>query len=141
MWKSLCVGATLLIVAPYASGEIFKCVGASGRITYQNFPCNVDSIGSHAIAAAPQVAEPSTDANLPLRRGQLLSATRVQTPSTPPGEPGIGMTREQVRATHWGQPVDVTEQEEWDGWKEVWTYDSNRRVEFNRRGRVQAVQR
>jgi hypothetical protein len=143
VWKSFCLALTLASLAPLASAEIFKCVGDAGRVTYQNFPCHIDSIGSHAIPGAKTdpTEAPPTDAHLPLRRGQLLSATRVQAPLAVPGEPSVGMTRDQVRATNWGAPTDVTELEEWDGWKEVWTYKDNRKVEFNRRGRAQVVQR
>jgi len=134
-----------MAVAPLASAEIFKCVGDTGRITYQNFPCSVDSIGSHQTAAPPppQAAEPEpTDAHLPLQRGQILSARpATPPPPVPAGEPQIGMTRDQVRAGNWGAPTDISESEEPEGWRETWSYSNNRSVQFNRLGHVQAVQR
>src|SRR5436853_4107315 len=46
--------AALLVVSPLATAEIFKCTDSKGNAKYQNFPCQIDSIGSKATALAPR---------------------------------------------------------------------------------------
>ena len=54
MYKSLWVAVSLLAVSPLASADIYKCVDDKGALVkYQNFPCEIDSIGSSATASPP----------------------------------------------------------------------------------------
>src|ERR1700694_4745068 len=46
MGRSVGIFWLLLLVAPLASAQIFKCVAKDGTDLYQNFPCGIDSIGS-----------------------------------------------------------------------------------------------
>jgi hypothetical protein len=46
MWKLVWVVAPLCFMAAPTSAEIFKCAGKDGVVVYQNFPCDVDSLGS-----------------------------------------------------------------------------------------------
>ncbi len=147
MSKSSCIAIALVFASSGAAAEIFKCVGDTGRVTYQNFPCEIDSIGSVATQAppvepAPIATLPPTDAHLPLRRGQILSmAPAAAPPPAPPGEPNIGMTKGEVRASRWGEPVAMIQTEYPEGLVDVWSYSGNRSVEFDYKGRVRAVQR
>ena len=51
MLKSVCVLFAVLLVAPLASAEVFKCVGKYGEALYQNFPCQFASMGGTAMDA------------------------------------------------------------------------------------------
>lgn len=137
---SLCIALAVASVAPAAHAEIFKCMGPAGRITYQNFPCQLESIGSVAIPAPKAATAPPTDAALPRRRGQVISAADISPDTTPPGEPRVGMTPAEVRAA-WGEPTTVVQTEFAEGLVDVWTYDDRRSVEFSYKGRVRAVNR
>ena len=101
------------VCAASAHAEIFKCVSKTGADVYQNFPCNVDSIGSMQTKPAPKA-----DARAP----------------------GIGMTGAQVAAI-WGEPADRYEDEQSKGRFQVWEYPGNRSVRFDHKRRVIAVQR
>ena len=46
MSKSMWILVPALCAAPLASAEIFKCVAKNGADRYQNFPCEIDSLGS-----------------------------------------------------------------------------------------------
>ena len=117
MLKSGCVLFSLLFVTPFASAEIFKCVGKRGETLYQNFPCESDSI-----ALAPQ------DVSAPKKS------------PIPPAEPGVGMTTDEVKAI-WGEPTETVQEEPGNGPRfEVWSYGDSRSVRFDRKRRVSSVQ-
>ena len=117
MLKSGWVLFSLLFVAPFASAEIFKCVGKRGETLYQNFPCE-----SESIAWMPQ------DVSAPKKS------------PVPPAEPSVGMTTDEVRAI-WGEPTNTVQEEPGDGGRsEVWSYGESRSVRFDRKRRVSAIQ-
>jgi hypothetical protein len=117
MLKSICVLFSVLFVAPLVSAEIFKCVGKHGEDLYQNFPCQLESIGRMPIDARVQKKSPAV-----------------------PAEPHLGMTTDEVRVI-WGEPTETVQEEPGDGGRfEVWSYGASRSVRFDRRGRVSAVQ-
>jgi len=58
-----------------------------------------------------------------------------------PKEPRVGMTTEQVKASCWGPPVNITHVEGEEGADKKWSYGGTRAVLFNRRGRVISVER
>ena len=119
MLKSGCILFSLLFVAPFASAEIFKCVGKKGETLYQNFPCE-----SESIALAPQD----------------VSAPAPKKSPVPPAEPGVGMTTDEVKAI-WGEPTETVQEEPGNGPRfEVWSYGDSRSVRFDRKGRVSSVQ-
>src|SRR5437764_11171275 len=89
MLKSLCVASLCLVVAPLAGAEIYKCPGEKGAVKYQNFPCNIDSIGSSATAPAPKAIGPNSfgkiDVNDPKALAELRAWRLKQRPDHPTG--------------------------------------------------------
>src|SRR6267378_1577482 len=132
MRKFLWVVALLFIAAAPTSAEIFKCAGKGGAVVYQNFRCEIDSLGSLPMSATLATAVVATNG----------SAEAKATPSKPqPSEPRVGMTAEEVRVI-WGEPTDTFNEEPGDGGRvEVWAYGSDRSVRFDHRSRVTAVQK
>ena len=96
-----------------AYADIYACPGHRGMTTYQNFPCEFDSLG----------AVPATD---------RTPAMRVET------MPRVGMTTEQVKAI-WGEPIDTTKEEEAKGDIETWMYANSRSIRFDLKGRVAEI--
>src|SRR5262245_57274300 len=99
--------AVLLLLPSVPAAEIFKCTDSNGTIKLQNFPCNIDTIGSTATAPAPDGAAPATAPsaanaqNVPGARGQQVSPGQNAVVNQPQAavskpEPRIGMTRRQV---------------------------------------------
>src|SRR6478672_5678570 len=84
------VAACVVGAAPATAGEIFKCVAKDGTALYQNFPCNIDSIGSVASGSLPKTDSPPLTA---------ASTTKSNTSAAQSGvdEPRIGMTTDEVR--------------------------------------------
>jgi hypothetical protein len=133
--KSVGILSCLLLVAPLASAQIFKCVAKDGTDLYQNFPCGIDSIGSMSTSAPgektgsaqsdPKHAKP--DASLPASAAALT-------------EPRVGMSREEVKAV-WGDPEEIVQDEPANGGVDIWRYADSRSVRFSKRHRVLAVQR
>src|SRR5437773_919784 len=133
MRKLVWVVAPLFFAAAPTSAEIFKCPGKSGASVYQNFPCEIDSLGS--LPSAPTVtralAAPA-DSNQ-AKPTAVASAARA-------AEPRIGMTTEEVR-TIWGEPTDTFWEEPGEGDRsELWSYGNSRSVRFVN-DRVSAIQR
>src|SRR5438874_12937619 len=124
--------APLLLGALPASADIFKCAGKTGLVVYQNFQCEVDSLGS-----LPTTPTKTTAA--------VTQAKPTPTPVSPASvvdrvtEPRAGMSAEEVRAI-WGDPTDTFNEEPGDaGRSEVWAYGSDRSVRFDHKSRVIAV--
>jgi hypothetical protein len=128
MWKLVWIAAPFCIAAAPASAEIFKCAGKGGVVVLQNFPCEIDSLGSLP-----------TSATLVAVNGSAQSKAASSKPQ--PTEPSVGMTAEEVRAI-WGEPTDTFNEEPGAGGRvEVWAYGSDRSVHFDHRSRVTAVQK
>ena len=141
MFKSSCVLVALLLVSPLVTAEIFKCARDNGSTVYQNFPCAVDSIGSQATAtappeAAPVVAPPPAPART--KADKVADAAPSLAGRT---EPRVGMTKAQVKASTWGEPIDMVTEEVVEGWTETWHYDyaNKRSVVFGTNKRVSEV--
>jgi hypothetical protein len=127
MLKSVCVLFSVLLVAPFASAEIFKCMGKNGEALYQNFPCQFESM-----SGLP------TDTADPKKSPTDVSATK-KSPAAPV-EPRPGMTMEEVKSV-WGEPTEIIQEEPGDGGRfEVWSYGESRSVRFDRKRRVAAIQ-
>lgn len=130
MRKWVWVVASLLLAATTSSAEIFKCAGKDSLVVYQNFRCELDSLGSlpstSTKATAPDQVKPTT----------LAGATGV---AERPKEPRVGMSVEEVRAI-WGEPTDTFNDEPGEGGRtETWAYGADRTVRFDHRSRVIAV--
>ena len=133
MRKIVWAVAPLLFATAPASAEIFKCAGKDGVVVYQNFRCEIDSLGSLPSAPTPTKSLPASNAAKPTAVN--LAAT------TQPTEPRVGMTAEEVR-TIWGEPTDTFNEEPGAGERsEVWAYGSDRTVRFDHRSRVIAVEK
>jgi len=123
------VAAALLWMAAPASAEIFKCAGKDGLVVYQNFRCELDSLGS--LPSAPTKGPPAE-----LKPAKPASATVLASSADRPAEPRVGMSAEEVRAI-WGEPTDTFNDEPGDGGRiETWVYGSDRSVRFDHRSRV-----
>ena len=133
--KVLWVFATALAVAPAASGEIFKCTAKDGLALYQNFPCEINSLGSLPSALSAPVDAGKARLNTATAEKPAMS---VQTRGLP-AEPRVGMASEEVKAL-WGEPVETIQDEPVTGRIEIWRYADGRSVQFNNKHRVLAVQ-
>lgn len=106
-----------------ASGEIYKCTAKRRITTYQNFPCEFDSLGSVPAAFEPVVGAAAGAHTRPANRAATASVPRA------------GMTTDDVKAI-WGEPNGTSKEEFVKGDIETWTYDDSRSVQFDRKGRV-----
>jgi hypothetical protein len=115
----------LLLAATSTHAEIFKCIGHGNVPTYQNFPCEFDSLG----------AWPSR-----MRGGKASVAKPVPTSLTEasPAIPLVGMHVDDVRRI-WGDPITSSKEEYTRTDIEIWTYADSRSIAFDREGRVAAI--
>jgi len=136
------IAVSIFLATAPAGAEIFKCKAKNGADLYQNFPCEIDSLGLPASDAKPGVArQPSIEPAVPNARaavGQANTATQVKTAVA--SEPRRGMTPEEVRAI-WGEPEQVIQDEPPNGRVEIWEYANGRSVRFNNKERVLSVLR
>jgi len=123
--------APLFWVALPAPAEIFKCAAKDGVVVYQNFRCELDSLGSL----------PSTSTKAPVVEQTKPTNVALGTTADQPKEPRVGMTAEDVRAV-WGEPTDTFNEEPGNGGRtETWVFGSDRSVRFDHRSRVIAIQK
>lgn len=132
-----------------AQAEIYAC-NKHGVMTYQNFPCPFNSLGSlpTGTTAAPT---PPVTSEAPVKRAETSGSTaagaaaagRTAAPPaasvTPPYSPRIGSSSDDVRKL-WGEPEEVVQDEPPKGRIEIWRYKDGRAVEIGRHNRVVAVQ-
>lgn len=137
MLKAAYILLSAFFVSHLASAEtIYKCVAKDGTDLYQNFPCNIDSIGWKPKDAHSQNEQPAPST--------VELAPAAATSRAP--EPRIGMNAEEVR-TIWGEPtgdairglVPISRTELADRSIEVWTYGTTRSVQFDQNGRVSII--
>jgi hypothetical protein len=110
----------ILFGAAAAHAEIYACAGKAKETTYQNFPCQLDSIGSLPTKAPPPA--PPVD---------LVKVVATAAPPLP-SEPRNGMRKDEVRAI-WGEPSSTHSHSEEDGLaerSETWIYGESREVQF-----------
>jgi len=137
MLKSVCVLFAVLLVAPLASAEVFKCVGKYGEALYQNFPCQFVSMGGTAMDA-PGPKELPADVPGPKKSPTDVSGAKKSPAAS--AEPRAGMTGDEVKAI-WGEPTEIIQEEPGDGSRfEVWSYGASRSVRFDRKRRVSSIQ-
>jgi len=121
---------TAVFAAPVVAGEIFKCATKDDTPLYQNFPCNIDSIGS--APSDPTAVKPGQDKPKP---------ASVATLSAKAGEVRVGMSVDEVR-TLLGEPEEMIEDEPGVGGRVMnWRYADGRTVQFDHKHRVLGVQR
>jgi len=97
--------------------------------TYQNFPCEFDSLGS--MPATVPAAKVSV-ATAPNAQKSRLAVRPAET------MPRVGMTTHEVKAI-WGEPLDTTREEYAKGDIETWTYADSRSIRFDAKGRVSEI--
>jgi hypothetical protein len=137
----LWITVSLLVTVLPVRAEIFKCKTEGGTDLYQNFPCEIDSLGSLPSSANPKTGSvepsPAAPAGKPfVDSGRNAAAKSVAKAN----EPSAGMTPDDVRAI-WGEPEQVVQDEPPSGREEVWDYGNGRSVRFNaHRQRVSSVQ-
>ena len=111
--------------SPYA--EIFKCTNKA-MPTYQNFPCEFDSLATMPTTIATMNVNPPAAAAAPAAAGAASDVTM----------PKVGMTTKEVKAI-WGEPVDTNREEYAKGNIETWTYADSRSIRFDVKGRVSEI--
>ena len=127
MARSAAILWLLLLVAPLASAEIFKCVAKGGLDLYQNFPCQFQSMGwvpmnARVPTARSAAMQPNANTRAHADTGDRSdsSQSRIR----------LGMTKEDVRA-RWGEPTDSHWEDPGEGERsEIWSYGSARSVRF-----------
>lgn len=121
----------LLLVAPLASAEIFKCVAKDGLDLYQNFPCQFESMGFMPMNARVSPAQlPSMSSRQPNAKARASADTVAGTSASSQSGLRLGMTKEDVIA-RWGQPTGAHWEERSEGERsEVWSYGNDRSVRF-----------
>ena len=132
------VVAPWLFVALTAHAEIFKCTSKNGTVLYQNFKCEIDSMGSLPSAPTPQAPIPVAKENAPAAANTSSNANadvKVATARPQSGALRVGMTMDEVRALL-GEPTESFQDELVEGRVEIWAYGSARSVKFNLSGRV-----
>jgi hypothetical protein len=131
----------LLFVLPALSAhaEIYKCSGKKGMPVYQNFPCEIDSLGSSAALPSDAKLKTAKEATPP------ASTAIPENPATVAASargarsvPHVGMTADQAKAI-WGEPREKTKEEFAKGDIETWKYTDSRSIQFDHRRRVSAV--
>ena len=125
------------LIAPAAAAEIFRCVAKGGLPLYQNFPCNIDSLGlpSNPSAAKTPPAPVAVNPEQP----KIGASTSPRSTST--ADALIGMTADEVKALL-GEPEEMVYDEPAEGGPvSLWRYADGRSVQFDHKHRVLEVQR
>lgn len=103
--------------------------------TYQNFPCEFDSLGAVSLPTVPGAGATAGAEAQPTSSGKPGNrANAALVASTP----RVGMTTDEVKAL-WGEPADMTKEEFVKGDIETWTYADSRSIQFDRKGRVTKI--
>lgn len=120
----------LLVAAQPAQSDIFKCTTRKSMPTYQNFPCEFESLGAMP-ATAPAAKAGAAPAPTAAKSRMPDRAAATTTPR-------VGMTTSEVKAI-WGEPLDTTREEYAKGNIETWMYANSRSIRFDLRGRVTEI--
>jgi hypothetical protein len=133
----LVVGISLTLV-PLAEAEIFKCAGHRNVPTYQNFPCEFDSLGAASMSGSPLAAPATSEAaGADTNRNTRVTQGGPNAAPAPAPRPSVGMTSDEVRRI-WGEPAFTTTEEYAKKDIQVWSYADSRSIEFDRDERVTA---
>ena len=142
MHKSAWMLASLLLITPLASAEIFKCALKDGVVRLQNFPFPIDWPDSTPPSSATASTAPTPPANDPTqdKKKPVSADSRSAAQLAASDAPKVGMTADEVRAV-WGEPSDIYWDELVDGRREVWSFAGSRSVQFDVKGRAATIQR
>ena len=135
------------VAARAAQAEIYACPGRAGMTTYQNFPCQFNSLGSVSdVDAVQPTAAPAASTRASTHAGtarNVRSTVRgervVQAATAAAGVPHPGASEDDVRKA-WGEPEEIVQDEPPSGRVEIWRYKDGRSVQINRKHRVVQVQ-
>jgi hypothetical protein len=138
-WPRYVLIVPFALVGPVAHADIYACTGKNGMTVYQNFSCDVDSIGASGPKKTVQSAEGTSTGTV----GDRTARTAIDAPGRDKnaearGEPRIGMSTKEVQAI-WGKATSIYSDELVDGRVEIWKYDDFRAVHFDPGGRVVAI--
>jgi hypothetical protein len=166
MLKSLRVPLTLLFVSLLVTVGTVSCTRENGKTVEKNAQREADSIASSATATAAQKQEARVPPSEPVQvRPNVVEAQVAEAPKVvaaqvaevpkvvaaqvaaaekslgPRVEPTIGMSIAEVKASSWGEPMDIVEEEVVEGVIKTWRYGGNRTVQFDHMGLVTNVVR
>jgi hypothetical protein len=133
--------ALLVVPISAAHAEIYACKSRTGMVVYQNFTCDLDSIGTTS-TGVPNYSAPvpsSPGAVRAVLKPVLRQAAAPESARDGSTEPRIGMSTSDVKAI-WGEPASSYQDELVDGRVEIWSYSGSRAVRFDSRGRVVLVE-
>jgi hypothetical protein len=136
------VAWALLLAFPAAAAhaDIYACTGKGRSTVYQNFSCDLDSIGATGPKTTTQVQPGITASKMSTKPTPTAARSAAESGVSFASEPRLGMSRSEVKAL-WGEPASIYADELVDGRVEVWSYDQLRSVHFNLHGRVVAIER
>src|SRR5262249_19621068 len=134
----------MLIASQASAGEIFKCVAKDGGPLYQNFPCNIDSLGwlpwDPLVAKTPSMPGASAADKSAAAPPKAAPVNMASTVKPTYAEPRIGMTKEEVRALL-GEPEEMIDDEPAEGGRvSLWRYADGRSVQFDHKHHVTEIQ-
>ena len=116
------------------ASEIVKCVAKDGTPLYQNFPCDIDSMGF-----LPSTSAPKPTSVVGADKSKIASVKPASAPKS--AEPTIGMSSDEVR-TLLGEPEEVLTDEPASGSRtSTWRYADGRSIQFDHKHHVLSVQR
>jgi hypothetical protein len=129
---ALALSSAFVALAADAS-EIVKCVAKDGTPLYQNFPCDIDSMGFLPSTSAPKPTGVAT--------ADKSKIAAVKPAATKSVEPTVGMSSDEVR-TLMGEPEEVLTDEPASGSRTTtWRYADGRSIQFDHKHYVLSVQR
>jgi hypothetical protein len=137
--------AASFYVSLVSAQDVLKCVGKDGAQLYSNVRCppGTEAVvvvrdGAQNATSAPQ---PNRNENPAPRQDEPPVALPVTTPPEPASanpespappaeaEPRLGMSRMEAQAA-WGQPVEISHEEQVRGRVDTWSYGGSRSLEF-----------
>jgi hypothetical protein len=164
MLESLRVLLTILFVSLLVALGIVSCTRENAKTVGPDTQRDVESTGASAPAAAARDQKapvpPGEPARVPFTVAEVqvaeapnvVGAQVAEAPkvvgaraaaagnsSGPRVEPTIGMSTEEVKASTWGEPIDIVKEEVAEGVIQTWYYGEKRTVQFNHMGSVTNV--
>ena len=126
------VSLTALLATPVFASDIFKCVAKDGSPLFQNFPCEIDSIGSVASnGATPKSAAPADKSKSEPAKTRALD--------TSSGLP-VGMSSDEVKSLLGAPEEMITDEPGTGGRITTWRYADGRLLQFDHGHRLMGVQ-
>jgi hypothetical protein len=148
--------AASFLVPLVSADDVLKCVGKDGAQLYSNVRCPPGTESVVVVRQDRQNAKPASPPNPydPVSRqdGPMTGSSTANTTSEPSpakpellidptpsaeAEPRVGMSRMEVQAI-WGEPMEVSHEEQVRGRVDTWSYGGSRSLEFEN-GRLSAI--